>query len=271
MNPCSINEGKSIMKSRSKLKWNKARLLVYIGFAYLITLIAEDQAFGTHYATWIWGAVFIIWGVAQSLRTRLVYYAVFGVLCGLGAWHYELAVHAVTVLSIPTFALHLIVIVAMLLLWGMKVMNQQEQLETHARRIFEQAAGQVEDAADGFTGRPYVIGKAGYSKEEIQSFARFLDASRIVKARIEKDKTILMFSMTTSPLSRLPLEKVSHISFDPSGNIAVQISKADYRQYKEQLTFDQLCAALADLFKQFLKYFREGKENRILTELGGVN
>jgi len=251
----------------SKLKRDRARLLAYFGFTYLITLIIEGQTLGTHYATWLWGCVFIVWGVAQSLRTKLVFYAIFGIFCGLGAWHYELAAHADTVLSMPTFVLHLIVIVAMLLLWGLKVMKQQEQLEAHARRIFEQAAGQVEDVTDGFTGRPYVVGKAGYSKEEIQSFARFLDASRIVKARIEKDKTILMFSMATSLLSHPPLEKVSYVSFDSSGNIAVQISKADYRQYKAQLTFDQLCAALANLFKRFLEYYKEGKENRILVEL----
>ena len=76
------------------------------------------------------------------------------------------------------------------------------------------------------------------------------------------------FSLTASPLTKPPLNKVSYVSFDADGNIAVQISKADYKQYKEQLTFDQLCAALADLFKRFLEYYRDGKENRILTELG---
>jgi len=60
----------------------------------------------------------------------------------------------------------------------------------------------------------------------------------------------------------------SHVSFDHSGNFAVQISKSDYRQYKEQITFDQLCAALVDLFKRFLQYYRQGKESRILVELG---
>ena len=251
---------------KSKLKWNKARLLIYVGFAYLVTLIAEDQFSGTHYATWVWGAVFIVWGTTKTLRTKLAFYAILGILCGLGAWHYELAVHSDTILSVPTFILHLVVIAAVLFL-GLNVMNQQEQFETHARRIFEQAAGQVEDVEDGFTGRPYVVGKADYSQEKIQSFARFLDSSRIVKTRFEKDKTVLMFSLAISPLSKQPIEKMSYVSFDGSGNITVQISKADYRQYKEQLTFDQLCAALANLFKRFLEYYKEGKENQILVEL----
>ena len=252
----------------SKLKRNRARLLAYFGFAYLITLIIEGQTLGTHYATWLWGCVFIIWGVIRSLRTRLVFYTIFGIFCGLGAWHYELATHADMILSMPTFVLHLVVIAAVLFLWGMKLMNQQEQLEAHARNIFEQAAGQVEDVAEGFTGRPFVMGKADCSKEEIKSFAQFMDASRIAKADIEKDRIILKFSMTASPLVKLPLDKMSYVSFDSNGNISVQISKADYKQYKEQLTFDQLCAALADLFKRFLEYYRDGKENRILTELG---
>ena len=257
-----------ITKVTSKLKWNKARLLVYTGFAYLITLIAEDQIWGTHYATWIWGGVFIVWGFAQSLRTKLVYYAVFGILCGLGAWHYELVAHADTFFNMPTFLLHLNVIIILVLIWGEKVFDRQETLERNARRIFELAAAKVNEAADGFTGRPFVVGKAKYSKEEIESFSRFMQASELTKTRIEGDKVILTFSLTASPLTKPPLNKVSYVSFDADGNIAVQISKADYKQYKEQLTFDQLCAALADLFKRFLEYYRDGKENRILTELG---
>lgn len=252
---------------QSKLKSNKARLLIYFGFAYLITFIAEDQMFGTHYALWIWGAVFIIWGIAQSLRTSLVFYAIFGLLCGLGAWHYALVTQADTIFSMPTFFLHLAIIAAMLFLGGMKLMRQQEQLETHARKIFEQSASSVPDAKNGFTERPYAFGKIDSSKDEIQSFARFLDAAQIAKAQIEKDKTILTFSMTTSPLSQPPLEKVSYVSFDSKGNISVQISRADYKQYKEELTFDQLCKAITNLFKRYFEYYKAGKENRILTEL----
>lgn len=253
---------------QSKLKMNKSRLLAYFGFAYLITLIIESQLWGTQYTTWIWGGVFVIWGVAQWLRTRLVFYVVFGILCGLGAWHYQLAAHADTMFSMPTFVLHLVVIVTVLVLWGMKIMNQQEGLEKNARCIFELAAAKVDDVADGFTGRPYVVGKANYSKEEIESFARFMQASELTKTRIEGDKVILTFSLTTSPLTKSPLQKLSYVSFDAKGNISVQISKADYQQYKKQLTFDKLCAGLAVLFRRFLKYYQEGKENRIMVELG---
>jgi len=252
----------------SKLKWSKTRLLLYVGFAYLITLIFEDQVFGTQYATWIWGAVFIIWGLWQWFRTRLVFYAIFGFLCGLGAWHYQLAAHGDTIFSMLTFLLHLNVIILLAFLWGEKVFDRQDTLERNARRIFERAAANVNDAADGFTGRPYAGGKADYSVAEIESFARFMQASDLTVTRTENSKVILTFSLTTSPLTKQPLDKVNFVSFDSDGNIAVQISRKDYRQYKEQLTFDQLCASLAELFKRFLQYYREGKENQILVELG---
>ena len=107
------------MNSKSKLKWNKAGILAFAGFGYLITLIAESQIFGTQYATWIWGVIYMIWGVAQTLRTKIYFYAVLGILCGLGAWHYQLAAHADTIFSMPTFIIHLVVIVAVLLLYRM--------------------------------------------------------------------------------------------------------------------------------------------------------
>lgn len=255
------------MKSKSKLKWNQARVLAYLGFAYLITLIAEDQLFGSHYSTWFWGAVWIIWGLTQSIRTKIVFYGVLGILAGLGAWHYELAVHADTALSMPTFVLHLVVILAVLLLWGIKILSQQSELEANARRIFELAASQIEETANGFTTRPFAGGKMDYTNEEIQGFARFMTAAQIVRAKFNPDHTTLMFSLTQSPLATTAPDQVSYVSFDNKGQVMAQISRSDYRQYKEQLTFDQLCAALTGLFKRFLQYYRQGQESRILVEL----
>ena len=256
------------MRSLAKLKWNNARILAFAGFGYLITLIVESQLFGTEYATWIWGVIYVIWDFAQTLRTRIYYFSVLGLLCGLGAWHYQIAATADTILTMPTFIMHLVIILASLLLWGIKVMSRQAELEANARRIFELAAGQIEDTANGFTERPFVAGKVEHTWEDILAFVRFLDGSHIAKLRVESDIVRLLFSLSVSPLSNPQLDKISHISFDSNSNMIVQISKSDYRKYKEQLTFDQLCAALANMFKRFLQYSCEGREQRIISELG---
>jgi hypothetical protein len=253
--------------TQSKLKWNKARLLAYLGFVYLVTLIAEDQLYGTHYTTWIWGGVFILWGVAQTIRTKIVFYMLFGILCGLGAWHYELAAHWDTVFSMQTFLIHLITLVGFLFFRGFRLFSKQKRLERNARRLFELAAAEVNEKADGFTGRPFAAGKTDSSMEEVRALGRYLDALDIAKIRMNGERTIMVFSMTTSPLAGTNLERISHITFKRNGEFFVKVSESDYQQYKEQFTFDQLCNAIANIFRRYLKYYVEGKESRIAMEM----
>ncbi len=78
---------------------------------------------------------------------------------------------------------------------------------------------------------------------------------------------MLIFSMGISPLSNPSLQKVSYVSFNSEGKISVHISEHDFKRYKEQLTFDQLCASLGDVFKRFLEYYKKGNEARIGIEL----
>ncbi len=255
------------MRNDSKLRWNKARILQYFGFVYLVTMILEDQLFATHYSTLVWGVVFIIWGILQTMRTRLVFYALFGILCGTGAWHYELAAHMNTIFSLPTFIVHLVIIIAVLLLWGVRIFSQQEQLEANARSIFELAAENISETHDGYTSRPYATGNSMLDADVMRAFARFMDSSAVVKSQIDPNDVVLRFSMTTSPLANQDGSKISHVLFDRHGTISVVIAQSDYRQYKEQLSFDQLCQGVAEVFKRFLQYYQEGKESRIMAEL----
>jgi len=63
----------------------------------------------------------------------------------------------------------------------------------------------------------------------------------------------------------------SWIAFDFQGYVTVNISRRDYLDYKEELSFDQLCDNLGKLFIKFLEYYRKGEAERIvykLNELG---
>jgi len=253
--------------SRSKLKWNKAQLLAVAGFAFLVSFILEKQFLGTSYALWVWGAIYIIWGCAWWFRTRLFFYPVFGLVCGLAAWHYELATHGHTVLSMPTFVAHLSFNIALLVLWGGKTFVWQSTLEESARRIFEKAADNVKETANGFTDRPYVIDKLDYSNKDIQAFAGFLDKKRTTKSLSQPDKTILLFSLTISPLSFPSLDKVSYVSFAHDGQVTAHISKSDYSQYKAQFTFDQLCHGLGQVFKIMFEFYQNGEREKALDWL----
>ena len=57
------------------------------------------------------------------------------------------------------------------------------------------------------------------------------------------------------------------ISIDFDGNISVNVSKEYYLDYKENLSFDQLCESLGNLFIRFYEYYKKGEEIRIIDHL----
>jgi hypothetical protein len=70
--------------------------------------------------------------------------------------------------------------------------------------------------------------------------------------------------------SLIPLDdpkEVSHVIFDNSGNVSVFIAEKDYRGYIARFNFDKLCDSMGRVFMRFLEYYRQGLENRIITEL----
>ena len=64
--------------------------------------------------------------------------------------------------------------------------------------------------------------------------------------------------------------KFSYIAFDFNGDIFVNVGKNDYLKYKDQLTFDQLCESLGQLFIEFLELFKKGEGVRIIDRMNGL-
>jgi hypothetical protein len=73
--------------------------------------------------------------------------------------------------------------------------------------------------------------------------------------------------MNTSLMVISEGREVSHVVIGYDGNLTVGVSEKDYRDYRERLSFDQLCASLADIFARFFDYYRKGLESRIIVEL----
>jgi hypothetical protein len=94
-----------------------------------------------------------------------------------------------------------------------------------------------------------------------------MGGKKIAKSIIQEKAIILTFSMGISPLKEPDLQLLSYASFDNEGNISIHISEYDYNRFKEELTFDQLCQSLGDVFKRFVEYYTKGLENRIIVEL----
>ena len=55
------------------------------------------------------------------------------------------------------------------------------------------AAGNVDSAMDGYTARPYPLGKSDFKKEELVKFAKFLQKNLAAAAYIEAERVILVF------------------------------------------------------------------------------
>jgi len=140
----------------------------------------------------------------------------------------------------------------------------------YIRPILELAGKKVLDVQNGYTGRPYPVGKIEYNKEDVTKFGNYLEWNLIAKPFVEDTFVRLVFSYGTfSPWpSRKPrFEKVTYVEFDYSGNMSVHIAKKDYEKYKEDLTFYQLCQSLGQLIIQFFELYKQGKEDEILRML----
>ncbi|MCK4639017.1 MAG: hypothetical protein KAT33_06320 [Bacteroidales bacterium] len=252
---------------------------------FFLFLIIEDKAFGTYYSSWLYGLVLILVGILYSVRYKLFQPALVICLIGLTVWHYFLATHFEANIymlqllgidisinpednpfSMLTWVINAVVLLILMAVTS-PVLNKAFKLEKSARRIFKTAASTVFSATNGFTSRPYSAGYAEYTKDQIIGFTHYLSGKIIVFPVYRENGIYLTFSMRRSPLSINEPTEISYVYFDYEGKITVHISAKDYKRYKEELSFDQLCGSMSDVFKRFLNYYINNQESRIIPEL----
>ena len=264
------------MFSHSRLKGPIGRVVPFAVFIFLFSAVFEALTLGgPYYSAWAFGVFFILLGCVDYYRTKLFTYLILGILIGTSTWHSIASfldlnqMSNPTILSKWTYFIN-VAFVGFSVLTTSSVWYSHEKLEANARRLFKLSAEHIFETSNGFTSRPYSAGKVNYSKEDILGFTRFINGRYIAKSVLQDDEVILTFSMGISPLKNPPLDKISYVAIRFQGDLSVHISEYDYRLYRDQLTFDQLCASLADVFKRFLEYYHKGLEGRILNELKGV-
>jgi len=138
------------------------------------------------------------------------------------------------------------------------------------RKILELAAKPVDETADGFTQRPFPVDKIVYQKGELNNFANFLKKHKIAIPIMATNNAIFCFPdnwYNRKFHTNGNYLNDTRIIFNSDGNVTTAIAKRDYQRYKEELTFDQLCAALGNLFISFLKYYQNGNEKIILEKI----
>jgi hypothetical protein len=145
-------------------------------------------------------------------------------------------------------------------------------LERYFPTLLELAAKTVNDTNDGYSARPYPSGKRQYSKDEVVKFAEYLNKKLIAVSYIDKDRVILVFSnglFQYVPFLKPNFKKTTYATFDYEGNCSVYIAKKDYRKYKEELTFDQLCNSFGNVVLDLFNDFRNGQREKILNKIKG--
>jgi len=148
----------------------------------------------------------------------------------------------------------------------------QRKTKWKGSEVFEMAAKSIQPDPDGFTSRPRPAGKAEYSMDDLLGFAEFLRKNLIAMPHREDNNIVFIIIKTGEELAYMfnPerfRQNGTCISFDFSGYVPVSMSKKDYLDFKEELSFDQLCDNLGKLFIGFMGYYKKGEPELILEKL----
>ncbi len=213
------------------------------------------------------GVFFIGMGIFQWFKYRLWINPVLGIILGILCFQAPGAIHDPTLpLMKVTYAITFIILVLFIII-NWRAFYSQERFEINSRRLFRLAAELISETSDGFTERPYSAGKVTFTRDELQGFTRFLNGRYIAKSFHFEDRIIFAFSLNRSLVNLDDPKEVSRVSIDLEGNMSVAISERDYKEYVARFSFDQLCSSMAVVFERFLKYYQEGMENRIISEI----
>lgn len=141
-----------------------------------------------------------------------------------------------------------------------------KKLKWRTRELLEIAAMPVKDTQDGYTERPLVVGRINYSESEIKSFTMFVRQNLIAIPYEEEDKVVYAIDVPFWELLRFSRDYSadSQVVFHYDGNVTVRITKKEYLQYKDKLSFDQLCDSLGKLFIEYIDLFVKGEGIRII-------
>jgi hypothetical protein len=117
------------------------------------------------------------------------------------------------------------------------------------------------------------VGPADFTRKDALGLARYLKKYVVAFPVVESGRVVLVipeYMWRHLIFFKSSYDKSTYVAFMDSGEVTVRIAKKDYLKYREELTFDQLCASLGDLFKRFMLWYKTKEPGRILDELNSV-
>ena len=151
-----------------------------------------------------------------------------------------------------------------------------KRLKWRGREILELAAAPIEETGNGYTSRPLPTGKTEFSRREILALAEFAARNLIAVSYVQADRVVFVPVMSGKELGymlglRPHPDKETWVSIGFDGSVSVSISKDDYLTYREDLSFDQLCKSLGNLFIEFLELVKRGEGIRIVDRMDALS
>lgn len=151
----------------------------------------------------------------------------------------------------------------------------QKKMKYRGNEVMELAARDVDLIPDTYTERPRPAGNIDYTKYDLIDIGNHLKKKLICMPFLEENRLLLVPIKISDYLDLLFIPDFDYknktwISFDFQGQVSVHISKKDYLNYKEDLSFDQLCESLGKLFITFADYYMHGDKERIIDRLNSV-
>lgn len=154
-------------------------------------------------------------------------------------------------------------------------LNFKRKLKWRGKEILELAAMNVEEAKNNFTERPLPTGIVNFSRNHLEAFARFFQKRLLGLCYFEETRIVFMPLKYKNEYFALfnpnyNYHEKTWIAFNDNGKVSVNVSKADYLDYKEDLDFEQLCNSLNDLMIEFINLHIDGREIRIIDKLDNL-
>jgi hypothetical protein len=140
----------------------------------------------------------------------------------------------------------------------------------HLPLLLDLAAKPVVEATNGYTNRPFPVGKFDYSREEALGFAGYLNKELTAVTYVEDERVVLVFSnglFQYIPFVKPGFDRLTYVSIGFGGGIDVNFARRDYQKYRDEVTFDRLCNSFGQLIIDFFNAYRKGNADKFFQDL----
>jgi hypothetical protein len=263
------------MFSSSKLKPETSVRMLLPALVTLVLMAVVMVQFGVRAGVLFVGCAFIVFSgfaLLSAIRTRNAAYLVqTGWLLMFGLFQVAIFVWHPGSRIAQMFKIYAFVFLAWLI-----YLLITGKIKWRGREILELAARGIGTESGGFTERPKPLGKVEYTRAEREEFGTYLLRNLIAWPYFEDHQLVLVPLTMASSFPYLYGWTIpgytgkTWIAFDDEGNVTVNISRADYLNFKDDLQFDELCTSLGSLYVDFLQRFQRGEHQRIVDQVNEV-